>query len=167
MGNDFILEFDFDQKNEWKIFRKSILFYIGSLLGFGYFLVTYEYLGLFIGFGFLLLIVPQLILHFQYRLNDRHKKIIVNHSKLSVRIDKNGKPEQEFQFKEIGKIVRHKGQKDEDNMTFALPTFFYNYTEIILIDGQKIIFTDFLTKNLGLKNLEKNEKLSPFNLIRY
>lgn len=167
MGNDLIIEFDFDPKNEWKIFRKSILFYIGSLLGFVYFLVTNENLGLFIGFGFLLLIVPQLILHFQYRLNDRHKKIIVNHSRLSVRIYKNGKPEQEFQFKEIDKIIRHKGQKDEDNMTFALPTFFYNYTEIILIDGQRIIFTDFLTKTLGLKNIGKNEKLSPFNLIRY
>ncbi len=167
MGNEFIIEFDFDKRNEWKIFRKSVLFYILSIFGFVYFLLKKEDLGLFIGFGFLLLIVPQLILHLQYKLKDRNKKITVNYSKLTVRIDKSGQLEKEFQFKEIDKIVRHKGQKDEDNLTYALPTFFYNYTEIVLINGQKIIFTDFLTKTLGLKDIETTEKLSPFNLIRY
>jgi hypothetical protein len=167
MGNDFILEFNFDKRNEWKILRKSILFYVGTLLGLIYYLITEENLGLYIGFGFLVVTIPQLVLHFQYRQNDRNKKITVNHSKLTVRVDKNGKTEKEFQFKEIDKIVRHKSQNNENNMTYALPTFFYNYTEIILVDGQKVIFTDFLTKTLGIKNIEKNEKHSPFNLIRY
>ncbi|RIJ45926.1 hypothetical protein D1614_20620 [Maribellus luteus] len=166
MGNDFILEFDFDKRNEWKILRKSILFYIGTLFGFLYFFITRGKLGLYLGFGFLLVTIPQLVLHFQYRLNDRNKKITVNHSQLTVRVDKNGKTEKEFQFKEIDKIVRHKSQNNENNMTYALPPFFYNYTEIILVDGQKIIFTDFLTKTLGLKDVETSEKLSLFNLIR-
>ena len=167
MGQDFKIEFDFDPKNEWRVFRKSIIFHIGTLSGFIYFLATKEDIGLFLGFGFLLFALPQLVLHFQYKLNDRRKKILVNHSMQIIRIEQNGKLEKEFQFKDINKIIRYKGQWDEENITYALPTFFYNYTEIVLNDGHKIFFTDFIAKNLGLKNIEIEEKLSLLNLIQY
>lgn len=165
MGDDFVIEFEYSTKNEWKVFRKSIFAYIGLISGFIYFLVTKEEVGLYIGFVFLFVIVPQLILHIQYNLNDRNKRITVNHSKLMVRIEKNGKFEKEFYFKDVNRITRHKGQKDENNSINAIPTFFYNYTEILLIDGQKIFFTDFVANNIRLKNIKIEEKQSLFNLI--
>lgn len=164
MGDDFILEYVCESKNEWKIFRKSILFHLGSIFGFLYFLIQKEILGLYLGVGFLLFTIPQLLLHIQYKLKDRNKKIIVNHSKQTIEVEKNGKLEKQFEFKDIAKIIRHKGQKDENNQTLALPSSFYNYTEIVLDNGQKIFFTDFLTKTIGLKNIEIEEKLSLFNI---
>lgn len=164
MGDDFILEYKLESKNEWIIFRKSILFHLGSIFGFLYFLIQKEILGLYLGVGFLLLTIPQLLLHIQYKLKDRKKKIIVNHSKQTIKVKENGKLEKQFEFKNIAKIIRHKGQKDENNLTLALPSFFYNYTEIVLDNGQKLFFTDFLTKTIGLENVEIEEKLSLFNI---
>lgn len=166
MRNDFILKYEFEPKNEWVAFRKSIFFHSGAIISFIYFFVSKESIGLYLGFGLLFFIIPQLVLHFQYKLMDRNKKIIVNHSKQTIKIKNNGESEIQFDFKDIAKIIRYKGQKDEENTTLALPTFFYSYTKIILMNGQNIFFSDFLTKNIGLKNIEIVEKLSIFNLIK-
>lgn len=163
MGDNFILEFKIEPKNEWKVFSNSILFYCGAIFGFIYYVLTKNNLGLFLGVGSFLPIIPQILIHLQYKLRDRKKKIIVNHSKKTVEVIKNGKFDIQFEFKDISKIVRHKGQNDEEN-TWALPTFFYNYTEIILSDGERIFFSDFITKTIGLKNIEVEEKQSLFNI---
>jgi len=165
MGDDFILEYVCESKNEWKVFRKSILFHLGSISGFLYFLIQKEILGLYLGVGFLLFTIPQLLLHIQYKLKDRNKKIIVNHSKQTIRVERLGKLEKQFEFKDIAEIIRHKGQKYENNMTYALPSFFYNYTEIVLKNGQQLVYSDFISKTIGLKNIEIKEKQSLFNIV--
>lgn len=165
MGDDFILTYEMEAKNEWKIFKNSVLFYLGAILGILYYLFTKETLGLYLGIGSFIFTVPQLILHIQYKLEDRKKKIIVNHSKQRIRVEKLGELEMQFEFKEIIEIIRHKGQKDENNMSYALPSFFYNYTEIVLKNGQQLIFTDFISKTIGLKNVEIKEVQSLFNII--
>lgn len=165
MRDDFILEFKIEPKNEWKIFSNSILFYCGAVFGFIYYSLTKNSLGLFLGVGSILPTIPQILIHIQYKLKDRKKKIIVNHSKKTIKFIENEKSEIEFEFKDIKKIIRHKGQNDEDN-TWALPTFFYNYTEIVLNNGKSVFFTDFISKTIGLRNIELEEKQSLFNVCR-
>ncbi len=165
MGDDFIQQFHFERKNEYKIFKRILSFYILMILGFGYFLITKELVGLYLGFGFLIIIIPQIFLHIQYKMIDRNKTIIVNHSKKTIKVLKKRIIEKEFQFSDISKLIRSRGQKNEDNMTYALPTFFYNYTEIILKNGERIFYTDFISKNIGLKNIETVERISLLNYI--
>ncbi|EON78253.1 hypothetical protein ADIS_1116 [Lunatimonas lonarensis] len=164
MGEDFILKFEFERQNEWRILKKSILFHLIGVSGFLYYLLTKETVGLFIGFGFLIIIVPQILLHIQYRQADKNKTIKVNHSKRIIRIENKGEI-RDIQFSDIEKIVRNKGQRDEDNLTYALPTFFYNYTVLLLRNKEKIYFTDFISKDLGLKGIDKSDKLSLLNFI--
>lgn len=164
MGDDFVLKFEFERQNEWRILRKSIPFHLVAFLGFLYYLLTNKTVGLFIGFGFLIFIVPQILLHIQYRLADKNKTITVNHSKRLIRIEKKGEIN-DIQFSDIEKVVRSKGQRDEDNMTYALPTCFYNYTELLLKNKEKIYFTDFISKDIRLKGIDKSERLSLLNFI--
>ena len=124
MGDDFIQQFHFERKNEYKIFKRILSFYILMILGFGYFLITKELVGLYLGFGFLIIIIPQIFLHIQYKMIDRNKTIIVNHSKKTIKVLKKRIIEKEFQFSDISELIRSRGQKNEDNMTYALPTFF-------------------------------------------
>ena len=165
MGDDFIQQFHFERKNEYKIFKKTFFFHLWIIFGFGYYLITKELLGLYLGFGFLIITIPQIFLHIQYKMIDRNKTIIVNHSKKTISVLKEGIIEKEFQFSDINKLIRSKGQKNEDNMTYALPTFLYNYTEIILKSGERICYTDFIAKNIGLKNIETVERNSLLNFI--
>lgn len=165
MDKDFILKFKFEKKNEWQIIRKSILFYLGVVFGFTYYLLTKESAGIFISLGFLMITVPQIFLHLQYKLYDRDKAIIVNFSKRFIRVEKKGVFKNEIRFSDIEKLIRKKGQRNEDNMTYALPTFFYNHTEIQMKNGEKIKFTDFIGKDIGLKEIRKEERISLFNFI--
>ncbi|MBW8331283.1 MAG: hypothetical protein K0M40_04610 [Prolixibacteraceae bacterium] len=165
MGDDFIQQFQLERKNENKILKKTFFFHLWIIFGFAYYLITNELLGLYLGFGFLIITIPQIFLHIQYKMIDRDKTIIVNHSKKTIKILKKGIIEKEFQFSDINKLIRSKGQKNEDNMTYALPTFLYNYTEIILKNGERICYTDFIAKNIGLKNIETVERISLLNYI--
>lgn len=165
MGNDFVLKFEFERQNEWRILRKSILFYLGAISGVSYYYLTNETVGLFISLGFLIFIVPHILLHIQYRLADKNKIISINHSRRVIKVENKGDIKNEIQFSDINKIIRNKGQKDENNMIYAVPTFFYNYTELLLKNGEKIYFTDFISKDLGLKGIDKSDRLSLLNFI--
>src|SRR5690606_8943940 len=135
-----------------------------AISGFLYYLLTNETVGLFIGFGFFIIIVPQILIHIQYRQADKNKTITVNHSKRMIRIENKGEL-RDIKFSDIEKIVRNKGQSDEDNLLYALPTFFYNFTELLLKNKEKIHFTDFISKDLGLKGIDKSDRLSLLNFI--
>ena len=165
MGDDFILEFQLSRKNEWNILKKSILFHFAAVFGFIYFLFTKELMGLYLGVGFLMIICPQIILHIQYRLVDTNKIITVNYSKQTVTIEKNKNLKKEFLFRDVRKIIRYKGQTNEGNMGNVLPMSFYNYTEISLLNGERIFFTDLITKNIDLNAENTMEKISLLNLI--
>jgi len=166
MGDDFILEFKLDWKNEWIIIKKTIPFHIATILGFIVYILTNEIIGLYLVILFSIVTIPHLILHIQYRIIDRNKKIIVNHSKQTIKLEKNGKLEREFHFSDICKLIRHKGQRDEENLTYVIPSFFYNYTEIVLKNKNKIYYTDLISKNIGVKNIEIVEKISVLNIIK-
>ena len=165
MGENFILIFEYQKSNEWKVFKKSILFHFGIAFGLIYFLITSQTVGLFICLGLLIIVVPQILLHFQYRMSDKGKTITVNFSKRTIRIEKDGIVKNEFEFSEIEKLIRKKGQKDEENMIHALPISFYNHTEIRMKNGEKIFYTDFIAPNIGLKDIKKEEKISLLNFI--
>lgn len=165
MGDDFILEFQLSRKNEWNILKKSILFHFAAVFGFIYFLFTKELMWLYLGVGFLIIICPQIILHIQYRLVDTNKIITVNYSKQTVTIEKNKNFKKEFLFKDVRKIIRYKGQTNEGNMGNVLPMSFYNYTEISLLNGERIFYTDLITKNIGLNAENILEKISLLNFI--
>lgn len=165
MGEESILSFEFQKNNEWKIFRKSILFHFGIVFGLIYFFITNEPVSLYICLGLLIIVVPQVMLHFQYRINDKGKTITVNFSKGTIKIEKDGILKNEFEFSEIEKLIRKKSQKDEENMTYALPISFYHHTEIRMKNGEKIYFTDFISSNIGLKGIKKEEEISLLNFI--
>ncbi|GJM28762.1 MAG: hypothetical protein DHS20C17_13970 [Cyclobacteriaceae bacterium] len=80
MGDDFKLEFSLDPKNQLRQIRYSLVFYLGAVGGLIYFLVMHEVVGLYIAVGFFILIIPQVLIHLQYFLNDRKLQITVNHS---------------------------------------------------------------------------------------
>lgn len=113
----------------------------------------------------MIIVVPQVMLHFQYRIYDNGKIIIVNFSKRTNTIEKDGILKNEFEFSEIEKMVRNKSQKDEENLTNALPMSFYHHTEIRMKNGEKICFTDFISSNIGLKGIKKEEEISLLNFI--
>jgi len=164
MGDDFIIQFEYSLKNEWKIFKNSLLYYIGSFIGFILYFLFEREIGLFLGCGFFIIILPQIFIHLQYRFLDRNRKIIVNHSEMRISIFKKGEIKNDFTFNEVREIIRHKGQSYEENYK-GLPMFFYHYTEVVLKNEESVFFTDFITQTLGVKNLKKTEKLSFFNII--
>ena len=165
MGDDFIIQFEYSPKNDWRIFKNSLLYYIGSFIGFILYFLYRREIGLFLGCGFLIIILPQIFIHLQYRFLDRNRKIIVNHSKMKIDIFKKGEIEKDFTFDEIREIIRHKGQADENNYFMALPMFIYHYTELALNNGESVFFTDFITPSLGIKKLKRSEKISFLNII--
>ena len=166
MSNDFILEFKYNTKNEWKVFQKSILIHFGMLACFAYYLLTKEEVSLFISLIFLIISIPQIILHLQYRLEDKNKLIKVNYSKSTITVEKSQKPQVIFKIDEIKQIIRKKGQKEEDNTLYVFPYCYYHYTKIILTNGEKIFFTDFISKSIALNNIEIKEKISILNIIK-
>lgn len=165
MGDNFIIQFDYSPKNEWRNFKNSLLYYIGSLIGFILYFLYGREIDLFLGFGSFIFILPQIFIHLQYRFLDRNRKIIVNYSKMKISIFKKGEIERDFTFNEIREIVRHKGQATENNYFMALPMFFYHYTELALYNGESVFFTDFITPSLGIKKLKRSEKISFLNII--
>lgn len=89
----------------------------------------------------------------------------MNYSKRSIKIQKYGILKHDIRFSEIEKLIRKKGQRNEENMTYALPTFFYNHTVIQMKNGDKVYFTDFISSNIGLKDIKKEEGISLINVL--
>ena len=163
MGDDFKLEFSFDPKNQLRPIKYSLVFYLGAVGGLIYFLVMHEVVGLYIAVGFFILIIPQVLIHLQYFLNDRRLQITVNHSAKQLII--HDRTNEVLRYDDIERIIRHKSQLDEKNVTYALPFAFYNHSEIKFKDGRSVYFTDFITSDLGIKEIPKSENRRFLNFL--
>lgn len=164
MGEDFILTYQIQWKNQSKCFWILICYVIIPLACYTYFLYIGEDLWKFLAVFFLAISIPLLILYLQYFFNDIQLTISVNHSKRTVTF-KRKKKDIQVGYDEIENIIKHKGQFNPKNNIKVLPMAHYHHTEILLKNGESLFFTDFITKNLALKGVPLKEKIHFMNLI--
>lgn len=94
------------------------------------------------------------------------KRIEVNHSKRTIKVFKSGVLLDIFNINNIAKIERNKGQYQENNRTLVFPFSFYHHSVIWFVDGNKLVFTDFVAKNLSIKGVNHTERVRFFNYIK-
>ena len=111
-------------------------------------------------------LILQIILHLNYLFHDKKVQLIVDKENKEINY-KNGVRELKLNFQDIKSIIRFQGSKYSKSFeTYAIPSNFYHYTMIEFVNGEVILFSDFVCSDIGIYQPKKQSQIRPFlNLI--
>ena len=111
-------------------------------------------------------IILQVILHLNYFIHDRKVQLSVSTENNEI-IYANGGTGIHVKFQDIKSITRFQGSKYPKTFeTYIIPSNFYHYTLIESVNGDVILFSDFICSEIGICQPKKEIRIRPFlNLL--